>query len=58
MIWRVVKDTFRFLDEEAREITQNYEKVHSGTKTAPPRWETCAKLTAGRLYLQRVIKLN
>ena len=51
MIWRVVKDAFPFLNEEAREITQNYKEVLRGTKTEPPRWETCVKITAGRQYL-------
>ena len=51
MIWRVVKDAFPFLNEEAREITQNYKEILRGTKTEPPRWETCVKITAGRQCL-------
>jgi len=47
MMWRFVSGSFGFLNEEARDISQDYAEVLTGTKTQAPRWETCVKATAG-----------
>jgi len=56
LIWRAVKDSFPYLDQEARDIQQRYNQVIKGTKQQAPRWETCVKEVAGfsnsQLYFQ------
>jgi len=47
MIWRFVKGSFSYMDQEARDITLEYSKVLAGTKQEAPRWEKCVKATSG-----------
>jgi predicted metalloendopeptidase len=47
LIWRIVQDSMRYLNEEALEIQLAFNKVITGKATKSPRWEKCAKSTAG-----------
>lgn len=47
LIWRIVQDSMRYLNEEALEIQLAFNKVITGKAKKSPRWEKCAKSTAG-----------
>jgi len=47
LMWRHVQFAVDFLTEEAKEIKLEFEKVIKGKSRKSPRWEQCAKKTAG-----------
>ena len=47
IIWRNIKDSMLYLNEEALEIQLEYNKVITGKAQKAPRWEKCVKSTAG-----------
>jgi membrane metallo-endopeptidase-like protein 1 len=47
MMWRFIKTSLVFMDEEARDFSLEYTKALTGKETESPRWETCVQATAG-----------
>ena len=65
LMWRAVASSMPYLNEEAREIRETFNKAVYGVNADPPRWKTCAskvgfnsfsdssfRVVAGSMYIQ------
>lgn len=66
LMWRAVASSMPYLNEEAREIRETFNKAVYGVNADPPRWKTCAskvgfnsfsdssfRVVAGSMYIQK-----
>ena len=47
MMWRVIRSYMKYLSDDFKKISQEYEEVALGTKEEEPKWRQCLTSTAG-----------